>query len=210
MNVLHFNLPCQAQCRTIVALFSRFYFGYWTPLLNSAFGWRHNDNLLCNQRLQCSYHDNSVIHTYSGTLNSWTVYRYTLINRGRMMHICVGKLSYHWMQRWLVTSSATSQYLNKYCLIIILAWGYGEEQPVGYLVIRDDNVNVDNYVRTLRTLSGNLLDSVENIIWRQNSFSCVSTWQCSGPHGALNCRMVGRARQIYLPFNGHLSLRTLT
>ena len=52
----------------------------------------------------------------------------------------------------------------------------------GNLVILDENINTDNYVRTL---SENPLGS-ENIFGDRNH-----------PHGASNCRMVGVARYIH-------------
>ena len=62
---------------------------------------------------------------------------------------------------------------------------------VGHLVIRDGNMNTDNYARTLVEY---LLDTLKNIFGDRNR---VSTWQCSGPHGASNCRMVGAAGHIH-------------
>ena len=49
----------------------------------------------------------------------------------------------------------------------------------GNLIILDENLNAQNYVKTL---SENFLDSTQKHVWRPKSSMRVSTWQCSSPH----------------------------
>ena len=43
---------------------------------------------------------------------------YVLTHRGRVRHICITKLGYHYIGSWLIAYLAPSHYLNQWCVII--------------------------------------------------------------------------------------------